>query len=190
MGDMFLHGKLGVSMIGRSALYRCGAIFEGLWFFETYPGRFWGLARCLSAWCFVPWVVDGSPGKPCKVVRWMEFGVGCFFFLGGGKFHGLELSWFIGFNFFRFFFQAHLSFGNLASWVFVLIGRLGGFGGLVMSNSRRLVFYSYDKGWPGWQGALTEPKNLPIDWFWFGFLVKIFFLGRFNIWLYIYYIYI
>lgn len=68
MGDMCLHGKLGVSMIDRSVLYCRGALFEGLSFFETYPGSPWG-ARCLSAWCFVPWVVDGSPGKPCKVVR-------------------------------------------------------------------------------------------------------------------------
>lgn len=45
MGDMCLRGKLGVSMIGRSALYRCGAVFEGLWFFETYPGSPWGVGQ-------------------------------------------------------------------------------------------------------------------------------------------------
>ena len=96
------------------------------------------------------------------------------FFLGGGKFQGLELSWFIGFNFFRFFFK-HICL--LATWQVEFLFWLEGWGGLVMSNSRRLVFYSYDKGWLGWQGALTEPKNLPIDWFWFGFFVFFFWAG-------------
>ncbi len=68
----------------------------------------------------------------------------------------------------------------MESWVFFEIGRLG----LVMSNWRRLG--SYDKGWLAWQGALTEPKSHPIDWFWLGFM-KLFCLSRFYMILYIIY---